>query len=153
MVLALDEIVWAVNPKNDNLGSLASYFCNFAEQFLRPANIACRLDVANELPATPLPSEKRHSLFLAFKEALNNVVRHSGAGVVELGMRVVDERLTIEVADDGRGFAVGADRPGADGLVNMRTRLQKMGGQFEITSLPGKGTRVKFILPLKEGRR
>ena len=150
MVLALDEIVWAVNPKNDNLGSLASYFCNFAEQFLRPANIACRLDVANELPATPLPSEKRHSLFLAFKEALNNVMRHSEARTVELGIRVMDDRMTIEVADDGRGFTVVTDHPGADGLANMRTRMQEMGGQFEFASELGKGTRVKFILPLRE---
>lgn len=149
MVMALDEIVWAVNPKNDNLGSLANYFCNFAEQFLRATNIACQFDVAAELPAVPLSSEKRHSLFLAFKEALNNAVRHSGAASLAVGIHVSDHHMTIEVADDGRGFTGGPDRPGADGLINMRTRLQAMGGQCEITSAPGTGTRVKFILPLK----
>lgn len=149
MVMALDEIVWAVNPKNDNLGSLASYFCHYTEQFLRTANMGCRFDLAPALPELPVASDKRHSLFLALKEALNNAVRHSGASTVTLGIRVDEGNVRIEVADDGRGFDPASGHPGADGLVSMRTRLENLGGRCEITSQPGTGTRVQFFLPLR----
>jgi signal transduction histidine kinase/ligand-binding sensor domain-containing protein len=149
MVMALDEIVWAVNPKNDNLGSLANYFCHYTEQFLRSTNIGCRFDVASALPALPLASNQRHSLFLALKEALNNAVRHSGARSVTLGIRVDAGSMCIEVSDDGRGFDPGMARPGADGLASLRMRLENLGGRCEITSQSGAGTRVQFILPLR----
>ena len=76
---AMDEIVWAVNPQHDTLDSLANYLSRFALDFLNASKIRCRLDVPLQLPKLPVSAEARHSLFLAFKEALHNVVKHSAA--------------------------------------------------------------------------
>ena len=76
---SMDEIVWAVNPQHDTLDSLASYLGNFAQEYLGSLGIRCRLDVPLQLPHWPITAEMRHNVFLAFKEALHNVVKHSGA--------------------------------------------------------------------------
>lgn len=148
LVATLDEIVWAVNPKYDSVGSLASYYSLFAQRFLNLAGMACRLKVADSFPARPLDSRLRHGVFLAFKEALNNAVRHSGASEVWIAMDVIENELRIEVADNGKGFNISAAGPGSDGIASMKDRMQKLGGNFQIHSEPGKGTTVKFSLPL-----
>jgi signal transduction histidine kinase len=150
VVSTLDEIVWAVNPKYDSAASLASYYSLFAQRFLNLAGMACRLDVAESFPSTPLDSRVRHSLFLALKEALNNAVRHSAAKEVRIEMACANGMLQIVVADNGRGFEIGATRPGSDGLASMKARMEKLGGQCAITSQPGEGTRIVFHLPLRE---
>jgi signal transduction histidine kinase len=150
LVATLDEIVWAVNPKYDSVASLASYYSLFAQRFLNLADMACRLQVADSFPATPLDSRLRHGVFLAFREALNNAVRHSGATEVRIAMEVVANQLNIAVADNGKGFALGANLPGSDGMASMQQRMQKLGGACEIMSQPGVGTTVTFRLPLGE---
>jgi signal transduction histidine kinase/uncharacterized protein YdeI (BOF family) len=148
MVTALDEIVWAMNPKHDSLMSLVSYSCLYADRFLKLANIACQLKGAVDLPDRAVSSVHRHEFFLAFKEALTNVARHSGATEVRLGVRLIGNRLRLSIADNGRGLAAAAAGRDGDGLVNMRGRLEKMGGRFAIASQPGRGTTVRFYMPL-----
>jgi signal transduction histidine kinase len=148
MVTALDEIVWAMNPKHDSLMSLVSYSCLYADRLLKLANIACQLKGAVDLPDRAVSSVHRHEFFLAFKEAITNVIRHSGATEVRLGVRLIGNRLRLSIADNGHGLAAGAARSGGDGLVNMRTRLEKMGGRFAIASQSGRGATVRFYMPL-----
>jgi len=150
VVATLDEIVWAVNPKYDSVASLASYYSLFAQRFLNLAGIACRLQVADAFPARPLDSRLRHGVFLAFKEALNNAVRHSGASEVKIAMDVIGNRLRIAVVDNGKGFGLQDGLPGSDGLASMRARMKKLGGECEIVSEPGRGTTVELRLPLGE---
>jgi signal transduction histidine kinase len=91
----------------------------------------------------------RHQLFLGFKEALTNVVKHSGANEVQLVVRVTEETLRVEVADNGGGLRTPDAASGAhEGIANMRRRMEKLGGQFEIAAAPGQGTTVKFLVPL-----
>ena len=150
LVATLDEIVWAVNPKYDSVASLASYYSLFAQRFLNLAGISCRLQVAETFPDAPLDSRLRHGVFLAFKEALNNAVQHSGATEVRIAMEVKDNRLNISVTDNGQGFDSAGGFPGSDGMTNMRERMQKLGGHCEIKSAAGRGTVVNFQLPLAE---
>ena len=148
MVTALDEIVWAMNPKHDSLSSLASYSCLYADRLLKLANITCQLKGAMDLPDRTVSSVHRHEFFLAFKEAITNVIRHSGAGEVRLGFRLIGNRLRLSIADNGRGLAVETGARGGNGLANMRMRLEKMGGRFAIASQRGRGTTVRFYVPL-----
>ena len=148
MVAALDEIVWAMNPGHDSLGSLVSYFCLYAERFLGLANIAWRLEEKPGGPEHRVDSRRRHQLFLAFKEALTNVVRHSGASEVRLGIRVEDGQARLSIADNGRGFSPELHTEEMDGLNNMRQRIEKLGGRFEITGRTGQGTTLRFYVPL-----
>lgn len=149
LVTGLDEIVWAVNPRYDSTADLAGYYSLFAQRFLNLAGIACRLEVAESIPQHPLDSRLRHGIFLAFKEALNNVVRHSRASEVRLVIGVDREELKISVSDNGCGFESGSNTPGSDGLVGMKRRMQELGGECRISSQPGSGTSLEFSLPLE----
>jgi len=148
LVTGLDEIVWAVNPKYDSVASLASYYALFAQRFLNLAGIACRFDTVDELPNFPMASQLRHGIFLAFKEALNNVVRHSGATEVRLGITVNQDQLMISIADNGCGFEATAGTPGSDGVTGLHERLKKLGGRCVINSHARQGTTVEFSLAL-----
>ncbi|MCX6926265.1 MAG: ATP-binding protein, partial [Verrucomicrobia bacterium] len=148
LVAAMDEIVWTVNPKNDSLPSLAAHLCDYTERFLAPAQLNCRLEVAETLPAVLLTAHIRHNLLLAVKEALNNAARHAAASAVWLKIHLEGSSLCVEVKDDGHGFDVGKPGRSGNGLQNMRTRLEAVGGRAEITSEPGKGTTVTFLLPV-----
>jgi signal transduction histidine kinase len=147
MVTALDEIVWAMNPRHDSLASLVSYFCLYADRFLGLANIAWRLDGSSGPPDLVVDSRHRHQLFLAFKEALTNVVRHSGATEVRLGIQVEQGEVRLSIADNGCGLPVGARTEEMDGVANMRTRLEKLGGRFEVAGETGRGTIVRLYIP------
>jgi signal transduction histidine kinase len=157
---AMDEIVWAVNPKHDTLESLVNYLQKFAQDFLHGAGIRCRLEVPFQIPAWPVTAETRHNLFLAFKEALNNVVKHAGAAEVRILVKLTEPQFfELSVADDGRGFDLKSqsgnqqgqrDRySGGNGLDNMTSRLAKLGGSCAITSAPQKGTTIVFAVKLK----
>ncbi|MEI7902038.1 MAG: ATP-binding protein, partial [bacterium] len=147
---ALDEIVWAVNPKHDSVSSLAEYFCLYAQKFFRGTSVRCELEVAREIPEASLNADQRHSLFLAFKEALSNVVQHARATRVCLAIFAESHMLHVSVSDDGCGMDLTAQRQhtGADGLGNMRRRLQQLGGRCELMSQPAQGMKVVFLVSL-----
>jgi len=152
---AMDEIVWAVNPKHDSLEGLASYLEKFAVDFLGTAGVECQLDFPIDFPEWTLTSEVRHNTFQAFKEALNNLVKHSGASEATILLRTEGREFELVVQDNGCGFVPGSamargdladlDRlSGGNGLENLQRRLSKVGGVCRIQSAPGKGTRVVF---------
>ncbi|MDB6029771.1 MAG: hypothetical protein JWM16_109, partial [Verrucomicrobiales bacterium] len=147
-VRAMDAIVWAVNPRNDTLDSFANYVSQFAEDFFRLTAIRYRLDVPPDLPDRPLSTEVRHHLFLAVKETLNNVVRHSGATEVWLRLSCEGNQLTIAIEDNGKGLQQGPSAPGQDGLLNLKHRLHSLGGVCQVQSSAGKGTEVRMVLSL-----
>jgi signal transduction histidine kinase len=148
MVTSLDEIVWAVNPRNDTIASLASYFGSYAQRLLELAGVACGLDIAEELPEHALDPKFRQEIFFAFKEALTNIVRHAQATQVWLRIFVQDGRLTVEVTDNGRGFQATKRQAGNDGLSNMKERLNRLGGECDIVGDTTHGTTVRFSAPL-----
>lgn len=148
LVTTLDEIVWAINPHYDSVASLVTYYSLFAQRFLNVAGIACRPRISPIIPEHVLDSKVRHGVFRAFKETLNNVVRHSGATEVQLAIKVEADQLVLSVIDNGRGFESGKTAPGKDGLTGLARRMQKLGGECHLTSRPGEGTTVELRLPL-----
>src|SRR5258708_36900971 len=124
MVTSLDEIVWAVNPHNDTIASLASYFGAYAQRLLDIAGVTCGLDIADELPDYPLDPKFRQEIFFAFKEALTTIMRHAGATQVWLRMSMRGHFLVVEVADNGCGFNPSERPVGSDGVANMQDRLK-----------------------------
>jgi signal transduction histidine kinase len=150
MVTSLDEIVWAENPSNDTVASLAGYFGAYAQRFMELASVSCGLDVAEDLPDCALDPGFRRELFLAFKEALTNVIKHADATKVWLRIRIQDENIAVTVSDNGCGVLPDAHEPGADGLISMRQRLKALGGDCDIESDPEKGTVVCLKAPLQE---
>jgi signal transduction histidine kinase len=97
-----------------------------------------------------LDSRRRHQFFLAYKEALTNIVRHSGASEVHLTLGIELQEMRLTIADNGRGLPAGMRTEQMDGIANMRARIEKLGGRFEIDSQSGSGTRLQFYVPLSE---
>ena len=140
LVSGLDEIVWAVNPKHDSNKAVSGYLCDYAQEFLNSANIVCNIDVAQPWPDRIFTSQDRHQLFLAFREALTNVVKHAQASEVCVRIGGDPQSLWVAVEDNGKGMA--PDHPGGDGLVNMNNRMNQIGGRCEIRGRSGSGTTV-----------
>lgn len=148
-VKSLDEIVWAVNPRNDTLPDLLDYTGQYARDFLAAANLPCRLDFPDDLPARAIPGDVRHAIFNVLKEALNNVVKHARASRVKIIFDIVDAQMRWIIEDDGRGFEQAPEAAGADGLRNIGQRAAALGGKVEIRSQPGTGTRITLTIPLR----
>ncbi len=149
MVAKLEEIVWAMDPQHDSLRALVSYFSFFADRFLGLANIKLIIDTSEDAAGLAVEARLRHQLFLVFKEALANVVKHSQATEVRVAVHVENRDLLVVVADNGSGLGKPDPTSGAhEGITNMRRRMEKLGGHFAINTETGKGTTVKFSVPL-----
>lgn len=143
----MDEVVWAINPRNDTLEGFLTYFGKFAQDYLTRADLRCRWNVPPEVPEVPLSADMRHSLYLACKEALHNIVKHARASEVSVSLELTQAGFTLAIEDNGLGFAAGAPPARGNGLANMRQRLNELQGRCCIESEPGRGTRVLFSLP------
>ncbi len=151
---SLDEIVWAVNPKNDSLDRFVAHLCTFVPEYLHSAGVRCRLDVPEEVPELVLPANVRHHLHLAVKEALHNVVKHARASEVRLQLRVGEDELVVAIEDDGQGSAESpAKNASQDGLLNLPDRMREVGGRFERRTGVGQGTTIRLTVPLRQRRR
>jgi signal transduction histidine kinase len=147
LVKALDVIVWAVDPADNSLQSLADYLCGYTREYLANSSIPGRFKVPIACPELSVDGKVRHEVFMVVKEILNNIVRHAEATEVKLQMNIGDA-LEIEIVDNGKGFdpAIGAD---GHGLKNCSARLAKIGGSFQIESLTGTGTTFHIHIPLR----
>jgi len=151
LVSSLDGIVWAINPDYDPIDDLGAYLWLQAQRLLKPAGIECSPMKPADISSRCLGSRSRHSLLLAFKEALNNVIKHSGATRVDLALRVEGEGLVVSIADNGTGTpGLDAPVPGSQGLAGMRDRMQEHGGGCEILAGADGGTIVNLTLPLRD---
>jgi signal transduction histidine kinase/ligand-binding sensor domain-containing protein len=136
----LNEIIWALNPENDNFRNLAAYTREYADKYLETFGIRLDCELPDSLSAIQLSEEKRRFLFLVVKESLHNIVKHAGASVVQLQFASNGKSLQIAIGDNGKGFEISESRPLGNGLKNMRRRMESIGGTYEIESSPGKGT-------------
>jgi ligand-binding sensor domain-containing protein/signal transduction histidine kinase len=150
-VQGMDEIIWATNPKNDNLASFTEYVCRFADEWFEPSPIRCWQEVPTDLPALPLRADVRHNVFLALKEAINNILKHSGATEVWLRLALEGSTVRLVVEDNGQGLPAVAQGRKGNGLGNMSTRLRECGGSADIADT-GNGTRVELVFPLAPPR-
>lgn len=156
LVGAMDEIVWAIDPENDTLDGLVTYVGKFFQEYVTMAGLRCRLDLPAQPPSLMVSAEVRHNLFLAIKETLNNVVKHSAATEVSLQLKTAAASFSFTLQDNGRGFAPDDNKSAAaqnrnssgHGLHNLTDRLKKIGGICTIKSEPEKGTEVTLTVML-----
>jgi PAS domain S-box-containing protein len=105
-----------------------------------------RLVVEEGFPVS-LPAKESVDVLRVLQEALTNTRRHSGAGSVEVRLRMENQVMLAEVVDDGRGFDPASVRAGV-GLWAMRERIEGLGGKIEVRSRPGEGTKVTLRVHL-----
>jgi signal transduction histidine kinase len=153
-VRALEEIVWAVRPGSDSLQSLVEYIAHFANELFEGNSTRCRLDLPHDLPATALPPDIRHNIFLIVKEALANALKHAAAREVHVRAKVSHSSLEILIQDDGKGFDTAAPHEAGkgNGLGNMRRRAEVVGGTLSLDTARGKGTTVRLVVDLAKVR-
>jgi signal transduction histidine kinase len=155
LIGALDEIVWAVDPKNDSLENFANYLCRYTSEFFDNSPVSCELQIPTEVPNVALMADVRHNLFLAVKESLNNALKHGHAKNVVVELKPSEEAIEISVRDDGVGIKPvepNSEKPKrvGNGLKNMQQRLISVGGVCQLESTPGKGTLVRFRIPARK---
>jgi len=143
----MDEIVWAVNPRHDRFDQMVMYLDAYAQEYLDASGLESRVDFPSPLPHQHISAQVRHELYLAFKESLNNLVRHAGARQVRIGLAVRADGFSLSVEDDGKGFILDAGANSGNGLANMRSRLAAVGGKCTLDSTLGRGTQVVFEIP------
>lgn len=151
MTRTLDEIIWAVNPKHDTLENFVLFIGSHTQDIAESAGLCSRFDVPDSIPARIMPSHIRHHLYLAAKEVLHNIVKHANATEVSLKVTLDDNECVIVVGDNGDGFKDGAADIGADGLLNMRDRLERIHGTCARHSIAGQGTKVEMRVSMNWG--
>ncbi|MFN7946288.1 MAG: PAS domain-containing protein [Blastocatellia bacterium] len=134
----------------DDLG-LVSALRWYLDRLAQRAGLAAEF-IAADLPGR-LPTEIETTCFRIAQEALTNIIRHAGARCVRVELQHLNDQLRLMISDDGRGFDVAATlhraaSGGSLGLSGMQERARFTGGQFEIDSTAGRGTRVRATFPL-----
>jgi two-component system sensor histidine kinase UhpB len=143
--------VWDLRPAPlDGLG-LAAALTEYAGTWSKRFGIQAQLHVRRP-PEQRLPPEVETTVYRVAQEALNNIVKHSRAGRVDIALDYMHDHLSLIVEDDGIGFDTRAGQPpGGFGLIGMRERAALAGGECQIESTPGKGTTVIVRLPIIAG--
>ena len=131
---------------------MINYAGKYAQEYFALAGLRYRVDMPNQLPDVILPPEIRHNVFLAFKESVNNVVKHAQATEVHTRLRFDENHFTLEIEDNGCGPGDAAKKTSRNGLRNMRKRMEDVGGSFSIEPAKGQGTVVRFTAPIKNRR-
>jgi ligand-binding sensor domain-containing protein/two-component sensor histidine kinase len=147
LVDAMGDIVWAVNPDRDHLIDLTKRMRRFASDVFSASGIALRFEAPTDDRSVRLGAETRREVLLIFKEAVNNIARHSQCSRAEIEIVPRSGRLVMKLSDNGRGFDTARGFDG-NGLVNMQQRAGRLGGQLEVTSRKGHGTTVVLETPL-----
>ncbi len=144
VIYKMGEIIWALNSTNDSLPNLISYLHKYSKEFLESKGIECSVVIPEFIPDKKLSAAFRRNIFLIFKEATNNIVKHSGTKKTALIFTVEHEELIICLKDFGRRPPKNDPDNKGNGLKNMKKRALENNGELEITFLDGQGTLVEY---------
>jgi len=142
----LQDIIWMLNTKHDQLESVALYIREYATKYFEQSGISISFDYPAQIAALKVRDVQRRNLFLAIKEALNNIAKHANATSANIGLNIKQGVAEFVVTDNGNGFNQSEIRQFANGVKNMQSRMVQAGGQCNITSEKGKGTTIVFSL-------
>ncbi len=152
LVDGMGEIVWSLNPQHDQVSDLVQRMRRFASDTLLARCIGFEFEGPGEALDVSLRSDFRRQVYLIFKEAINNALRHSGCTEVHAEFSIEKGSALLRIADDGCGLAGrknGGDGTSGHGLGSMSSRAQELGGTLEIISKPKQGTEIVLRVPLR----
>jgi len=147
-VESMSDIVWAINPKGDSFQNLIRRMRRFASDGFTARNIDFEFRAPEIDRRVEMGADLRREVFLLFKEAVNNVMRHSNCTRAEIEAHLDGDELILRVSDNGQGFDTTQDTDG-HGLVSIRRRARNLAGTLELTSVPGSGTTIALRVPLR----
>ena len=130
VVDSMSEIIWAIDPKNDKLENLVAYIREYASEYIEMAGITCRFEFPEQIPAFNLSAEVRRNIFLTVKEAIHNIIKHSHANVADFKLHLSHHQFELNIHDNGSGFDIIGKTGSGSGLINMKKRIEQIGGHF-----------------------
>ncbi len=140
---SLSDIVWNINPMNDDIDNLFRYMKRYAADMLEGKNISASFEFPAAGSRINLTMEKRHDFFLIFKEAVNNMTKYSKATMAKILIQQEKGHIRMLIEDNGVGYE--PDKTdGGNGLINMKERASKLHASFKMESEKGKGTRIEL---------
>jgi len=143
----LSDLIWAVYTKNDTYGHLIQRMKNFCFEILGAKGIDPTFNFSSELQHITAELEIRKNLLLLFKEAVNNIAKHSQATRAEFSFTRENSNIILTISDNGIGFIPNQQQDG-NGTTTMKARSRAMNGSVKLESRPGKGTLI--ILKFKD---
>ena len=148
----IQEIIWSLNPRNDTLVGLFSYMHEYANEFFDSTSIHLNFEypILSVQETVHVKNIVRRNIFLAFKETLNNIVKHSQANLVNIQFSYSNYILQINVSDNGKGINKTDFNKNRNGLQNMKIRMKECDGEVEIKSDTGNGTHIQFRIKLEK---
>jgi signal transduction histidine kinase len=142
------DVIWTVNVRHDSLPSVINYFDTYADDFFETTNFVLKTSLPLSIPNLIIKGDSRHVLFMCFKEALNNVLKHAKASILKIDYTIDNQEFKIAIQDNGVGFDPALlQQSSGNGLQNLQERLLTIGGQCLIQTSP-QGTLVVFSLPI-----
>lgn len=143
------DFIWVLDPNKDSLSSLYLRINEIGQQIFEHSQIdfKCTNHSSPEFDNIEINGNQRRHLTMACKESLNNIVKHSNANSTHVDLNIKDSILEILIRDDGRGFDQNQNNSG-HGITNITSRMQKIGGLFNLETKSGKGTSISLILPI-----
>jgi signal transduction histidine kinase len=142
------DIVWFINPFHDNSEDILLRMKELASKMLVDLDYTFSSDGNNERIFDLLPDlNKRRHIYLIFKEALNNITKHSNADKATILLKDEGKAFVMIIADDGKGFDEEQITHG-EGLKNLKNRAMQIGAQIFIESSNGSGTKITLKVPL-----
>ncbi len=154
MISEMNDIVWAINPRNDNMNTILQRMESYAKPLLQTKNISFQFNYDTSISQLHLGMEQRKNFYLIFKEAVNNTLKYAGCRHMVVLVKVNKGWIELVVEDDGKGFDVEEMKSLAtrslsgNGLNNMKRRAKDMKGDCFIISDKGKGTTVVLKFPV-----
>lgn len=140
------EVIWSLNTENDNLENLIDFLRRQSRLVMEHYPGTFHISVPQEIPDTKISGEARRHIYLAVKEALHNIIKHSGADTVDLSISI-NNKIVISIADNGKGIQLGNKNHTGNGLRNIRMRMEQLKGNFFIDN--SKGTKLTLEVPLE----
>lgn len=134
LVDSMSQIVWAMNPQNDTLENLMAYIREFTLDYFDGLDINCIIDFPDEIKHIKLSQQQRRNIFLIVKETLNNTLKYAEAANVFIKFKCLEDSCMIEICDDGKGFDITTTHRFGNGLINMKKRMDDIGGKYFIHS-------------------
>ena len=144
---ALDDIVWSIKPQNDSLENVLSRMTRYASELFEAKNINYQLQLPEDLSGIALPMEKRHDIYLIFKETVNNIAKHSQCTEASIKIVIQKKSIILSIQDNGVGFDTN-QKTDRNGIQNIRERVNKYQGKLSIQSNPMSGSLFLIDLPI-----
>ena len=146
MIDNMRDLIWALNPENATLANLVARMREHTTDYIEDYAIEIVYSIPENIPQTPVKNEINRGLFLVVKEAVNNISKHAKASKIDFKITISEDDLLLSIIDDGIGFE--NQNSFGNGLKNMQSRIEEIGGILSVNSKLEVGTEVKIEIKL-----